>query len=161
MFLPESFYVSLITLQMMWNFGKRIYSGGWQSFDNFTIRFFRRKLPSLKETRSSNSVFATVLLVCRPAGYTAGTYASYVAILPTNLTIRHITCLCYGIPTIHKPRIETLDLCSSEHSKVCFEYLKTFRVTPENLASFCDLLPPKSEELVVGHYSWLIFFYSR
>ena len=86
--------------------------------------FFRRKLPSLKETRSSNSVFATVLLVCRPAGYTAGTYASSVAILPTNLTIRHITCLCYGIPTIHKPRSETLDLCSSEHSKVCFQPLK-------------------------------------
>ena len=36
---------------------------------------------------------------------------------------------------------------SSEHSKVCFELLKTFRVTPENLAPFRELLPPKSEEL--------------
>ena len=42
------------------------YSDGWQSIDSFTIRFFfRRKLPSLKETRSSNSVFATDLLAIR------------------------------------------------------------------------------------------------
>ena len=101
------------------------YSDGWQSIDSFTIRFFfRRKLPSLKETRSSNSVFATDWSACCPAGYAAGTHASYIALLPTNLTNRHITCLCYGNPTIHKPRIETLDLCSSEHSKVCFQPLE-------------------------------------
>ena len=46
------------------------YSDGWQSIDSFTIRFFfRRKNPSLKETRSSNSVFATDQLDCRSALY--------------------------------------------------------------------------------------------
>ena len=34
---------------------------------------------------------------------------------------RHIACQCYGNPAVYKPRIETSDLCSSEHSKVCFE----------------------------------------
>jgi hypothetical protein len=32
--------------------------------------------------------------------------------------------ICHGNPTIYKPRIETLELCSSEHSKVCFQPLK-------------------------------------
>ena len=41
------------------------------------------------------------LYIChRPTCYTAGAHASYIALLPTNLTNRHITCLCYGSPPI-------------------------------------------------------------
>lgn len=47
------------------------------------------------------------------------------------------------------------------NDKVCFELLKTFRVTSENLASFRELLPPKSGELraneiFFGKYSFVL-----
>lgn len=95
-------------------------SGGCQSTISFTIRFcFRGKNPSLKEIRTSNFRSA-----CWPADYTAGTHASYTALLPISLTNRYIVCLCYGNSTTYKPRIETSGLCSSEHSKVCFQPLE-------------------------------------
>ena len=89
-----------------------------------SVSFFRRKNPFLKETRSSNSVFATDRSVCRPAGYTAGTHASYTVLLHTSLSNRHITCRCYGNPAIYKLWTETSGLCSSEHCKVCFQPLE-------------------------------------
>ena len=50
--------------------------------------------------RNSNSIFATDRSACCPAGYTAGTHASYTAFSPTSLTNRHIACLCYGSPQL-------------------------------------------------------------
>ena len=100
------------------------YSDGWQSIDSFTIRFFfRRKNPSLKETRSSNSVFATDQLDCRSALY--GRHACELYSLITHKLDKppyYLPMLCNS--TIHKPRIKTLDLCFSEHSKVCFQPLE-------------------------------------
>ena len=45
-----------------------------------------------------------------------------------KLDNRYIAYLCYGSPN-YKPRVETLDLCSSEHSKVCFQLLQMNRAT--------------------------------
>ena len=60
---------------------------------------FERGNPSLKET-AILYLPQTGRLACVPAGYKAGTHASYTAFSPTSLTNRHIACLCYGSPQL-------------------------------------------------------------
>ena len=52
-------------------------------------------------------------------------------------------------PSVHHKiciHLNISHLQAIRENKVCFELLKTFRVTPENLVAFRELIPPKSED---------------
>lgn len=92
---------------------QKIQTDGRAWIAQLSVFAYERENPSLKETKLAIWYFSQTDL-----------HAGHTALLPTNLANCHITCRFYGNPTVYKPRIETSDLCSSEHSKLCFQLLQ-------------------------------------
>ena len=83
----------------------------------YPFLFLEGRIPPSKKQQFYICHRPVGLLSCRLYGrHTCGLY-SFIA---HKLDNRHIAYLCYGSPN-YKPRFETLDLCSSGHSKVCFQ----------------------------------------